>query len=166
MAIEEVVTAPRSPWQNAYVERIIGSIRRECLNHVIVFDACHLRRVLSAYFQYYHRSRTHLSLQRIVQSPDPYSRRLQAQLWSSRRSAVCTTATSGSQPDLFAVTEPAQPFERGGSSRSAIASLGCHGAPNPCKALRSQLQLTLSSNKQELSVAVLSANRFHGWMSF
>ena len=43
MAIEEVVTAPRSPWQNAYVERIIGSIRRECLDHVIVFDERHLR---------------------------------------------------------------------------------------------------------------------------
>ena len=62
MAIEEVVTAPRSPWQNAYVERIIGSIRRECLDHVIVFDERHLRRVLSAYFQYHHHSRTHLSL--------------------------------------------------------------------------------------------------------
>jgi transposase InsO family protein len=48
MAIEEVVTAPRSPWQNAYVERIIGSIRRECLDHVIIFDERHLRRVLSA----------------------------------------------------------------------------------------------------------------------
>ena len=62
MAIEEVVTVPRSPWQNAYVERIIGSIRRECLDHVIVFDECHLRRVLSAYFEYHHRTRTHLSL--------------------------------------------------------------------------------------------------------
>src|SRR5712664_360180 len=51
MAIEQVVTAPRSPWQNAYVERIIGSIRRECLNHIIIFDERHLRRVLSAYFQ-------------------------------------------------------------------------------------------------------------------
>ena len=62
MDIEEVVTAPRSPWQNPYVERIIGSIRRECLNHVIIFDERHLRRVLSSYFQYYHESRTHLSL--------------------------------------------------------------------------------------------------------
>ena len=62
MGIEEVVTAPRSPWQNPFVERIIGSIRRECLNHVIIFDERHLRRVLSSYFQYYHKSRTHLSL--------------------------------------------------------------------------------------------------------
>ena len=44
MGIEEVVTAPRSPWQNAYVERIIGSIRRECLNHIIILDERHLRR--------------------------------------------------------------------------------------------------------------------------
>ena len=71
MAIEEVVTAPRSPWQNAYVERIIGSIRRECLDHVIVFDECHLRRVLSAYFEYHHRSRTHLSLAKDCPEPRP-----------------------------------------------------------------------------------------------
>ncbi len=71
MAIEQVVTAPRSPWQNAYVERIIGSIRRECLDHVIVFDERHLRRVLSAYFEYHHRSRTHLSLAK--DCPEPRS---------------------------------------------------------------------------------------------
>ncbi len=64
MGIEEVVTAPRSPWQNPYVERLIGSIRRECLNHVIVLNERHLRRILSSYFEYYHGSRTHLSLDR------------------------------------------------------------------------------------------------------
>ena len=62
MGIKEVVTAARSPWQNAYVERIIGSVRRECLNHVIIFDERHLRGVLSSYFRYYHKTRTHLSL--------------------------------------------------------------------------------------------------------
>jgi transposase InsO family protein len=62
MDLEEVITAPRSPWQNPFVERIIGSIRRECLNHVIIFDERHLRRVLSSYSQYYHTSRTHLAL--------------------------------------------------------------------------------------------------------
>jgi hypothetical protein len=71
MAIEQVVTAPRSPWQNAYVERIIGSIRRECLDHVVVFDERHLRRVLSAYFRYHHRSRTHLSLDKDCPEPRP-----------------------------------------------------------------------------------------------
>jgi transposase InsO family protein len=71
MGIEEVVTAPRSPWQNPFVERIIGSIRRECLNHVIIFDERHLRRVLSSYFQYYHESRTHLSLDKDCPEPRP-----------------------------------------------------------------------------------------------
>ncbi len=64
LGIEEVVTAPRSPWQNPYVERLIGSIRRECLNQVIVLNERHLRRILSSYFEYYHGSRTHLSLDR------------------------------------------------------------------------------------------------------
>ena len=62
MGVEEVVTAPRSPWQNPYVERLIGSVRRECLNHVIVLNERHLRRILVSYLDYYHRSRTHLSL--------------------------------------------------------------------------------------------------------
>ncbi|MGC1951757.1 MAG: integrase core domain-containing protein [Gammaproteobacteria bacterium] len=64
MGIEEVPTAPRSPWQNPYIERLIGSIRRECLDHVIVLNERHLRRILRISFEYYHSSRTHLSLQR------------------------------------------------------------------------------------------------------
>jgi hypothetical protein len=55
-------TGPRSPWQNPYVERVIGSMRRECLDHVIVIGEAHLRRILRAYLAYYHRSRTHLAL--------------------------------------------------------------------------------------------------------
>ena len=62
MGIEEVVTAPRSPWQNPFAERLIGSIRRECLDHVLVLGERHLRRVQGRYFAYYHRARTHLSL--------------------------------------------------------------------------------------------------------
>jgi transposase InsO family protein len=62
MGISEVITAPRSPWQNAYVGRVIGSIRRECLDQIVVVNERHLRRVLSQYVSYYHRSRTHLSL--------------------------------------------------------------------------------------------------------
>ncbi len=69
MGIEEVVTAPRSPWQNPFVERIIGSTRRECLDHVIVFNEAHLIRILTAYFKYYHQSRTHLSLDRNAPIP-------------------------------------------------------------------------------------------------
>jgi len=62
MGIKQVVTAPRSPWQNAYIERVIGSIRRECLDHIVIFNERHLRRVLSSYVDYYLRTRTHLSL--------------------------------------------------------------------------------------------------------
>ncbi len=73
MGILEVLTAPRSPWQNAYVERVIGSVRRECLDHVVVLNARHLRRILSSYFDYYHRSRTHLSLAKDCPEPRPAS---------------------------------------------------------------------------------------------
>jgi putative transposase len=75
LGIEEVITAPRSPWQNAYIERIIGSIRRECLDQVVVLNERHLKRILTTYFKYYHCWRTHLSLDmdrprsRSVQSP-------------------------------------------------------------------------------------------------
>jgi transposase InsO family protein len=71
MGITEVVTAPRSPWQNAYVERVIGSIRRECLDHIVIFNERHLRRVMSSYLDYYHRTRTHLSLDKDCPDPRP-----------------------------------------------------------------------------------------------
>ncbi len=69
MGVEEVVTAPRSPWQNPYVERLIGSIRRECIDHIIVLNETHLRRILRSYLAYYHESRTHLSLERNAPVP-------------------------------------------------------------------------------------------------
>jgi putative transposase len=69
MGIEEVVITPRSPWQNPFAERVIGSIRRDCLDHVIVFNEAHLRRILTRYFAYYHESRTHLSLDRNAPVP-------------------------------------------------------------------------------------------------
>ena len=69
MGISEVVSAPSSPWQNPYAERLIGSVRRECLNHVIIVSQAHLRRVLAAYLAYYHRARTHLSLGKDAPAP-------------------------------------------------------------------------------------------------
>jgi transposase InsO family protein len=62
LGIEEVLTEPQSPWQNPYVERLIGSIRRDCLNHFVILNAKHLKKTLSSYFRYYHESRTHLGL--------------------------------------------------------------------------------------------------------
>jgi hypothetical protein len=70
MGIKEVITAPHSPWQNAYVERVIDSIRRECLDHII-FNERHLRRVMSSYVDYYQRTRTHLSLDKDCPDPRP-----------------------------------------------------------------------------------------------
>jgi len=64
-----VITAVRSPWQNAYAERLIGSIRRECLDHIIIANERGLRRVLHAYVQYYLKFRTHLSLRKDAPVP-------------------------------------------------------------------------------------------------
>ena len=69
MGIEQVVTARQSPWQNPYAERVIGSIRRECIDHMIVLGENHLRRILLSYQTYYNEARTHLSLER--NSPVP-----------------------------------------------------------------------------------------------
>ena len=76
MGIQQTLTAARSPWQNPFVERLIGSIRRECLDRVIVLNEKHLRMILVDYFEYYHRVRPHRSLchdspiPRPLESPD------------------------------------------------------------------------------------------------
>jgi transposase InsO family protein len=62
MGIRDHSTAPRSPWQNGHAERLIGSICRECLDHIVIFGEAHLRRILAAYTGYYNECRTHLSL--------------------------------------------------------------------------------------------------------
>ena len=69
MGIGEVISSPSSPWQNPYAERLIGSIRRECLDHVIVLGERHLRRLLTAYMAYYHGARTHLALEKDTPRP-------------------------------------------------------------------------------------------------
>jgi putative transposase len=74
MGIEEVMIAPRSPWQNPYVERLIGSVRRDCLDHVIVLHERHLRRLLTEYLHYYHHWRTHQALDMDCPVPRPVQR--------------------------------------------------------------------------------------------
>ena len=69
MGIEQVFSAPRSPWQNPFVERRIGTLRRDCLDHVIALNECHLRRIFARYLIYYHDWRTHLSLS--MDAPNP-----------------------------------------------------------------------------------------------
>jgi transposase InsO family protein len=64
MDIRDRPINPRSPWQNGHAERLIGTLRRECLDQVIVFGEAHLRRILSVYRKYYNQARTHLALQK------------------------------------------------------------------------------------------------------
>src|SRR6516162_10337969 len=82
LGIRDRPTAPRLPWQNGYVERLIGSIRRECLDHMIVLGDSHLRRVVSLYASYYNEARTHLSLAKDAPISRPIKRfgRLTAEL--------------------------------------------------------------------------------------
>jgi len=75
LGIRDHPTAPRSPWQNGYAERVIGSIRRECLDHTLIFGETHLRRTLRSYAQYYNRTRTHLSVAKDSPIHRPVQRR-------------------------------------------------------------------------------------------
>jgi putative transposase len=95
MGIHEVKTAPRSPWQNSYVERLIGTLRRECLDHVVVLNEIHLRRLLRDYLIYYHSARTHLSLGKDSPAPRRWSASIKAGSSRRRWTAACIIATAG-----------------------------------------------------------------------
>ena len=95
LGIHEVLSTPRSPWQRAYVERVIGSIRRECLDHVIVFHESSLRRILGSYLDYYHRSR------RTRPNRDRFNRRKQGEWWLWPRSEGCIIATNDGPPETL-----------------------------------------------------------------
>ena len=75
MGIRDRPISPRSPWQNPYAERLIGTLRRDCLDHVVIFGARHLQRILAAYTDYYNQTRTHLSLNKDA----PFGRVVQRQ---------------------------------------------------------------------------------------
>jgi transposase InsO family protein len=74
MGIRDKPIAPASPWQNGVAERLIGSIRRECLDHIIVLGEMHLRRVLKSYARYYNETRTHLALDKDAPLSRPVKR--------------------------------------------------------------------------------------------
>ena len=99
MRIEQVLIAPRSPWQSPYVERLIGSIRRECLDHVIVLGEDHLRRFLSLYFACCHGSRTHLSLDRNAPEPRDIEPPSRVKAVAVQHVGVCTIGIR-QRPDL------------------------------------------------------------------
>jgi transposase InsO family protein len=94
MGIDEVLTGPHSPWQNPFAERLIGSIRRECLNHVFVLGERHLRHILTRYFAYYHQARTHLALDKDAPDLRPIQRPATGKIVQRPEVAACTTATS------------------------------------------------------------------------
>jgi len=69
IGIEEILRAPRSPWQNPFAERMIGTLGRDCLDHVVVLGEAHLRHIIGRFLSYYHQSRTHLALDK--DAPEP-----------------------------------------------------------------------------------------------
>ncbi|HEV8318743.1 MAG TPA: integrase core domain-containing protein, partial [Vicinamibacterales bacterium] len=71
LGMSEVLSTRGAPWQRAFIERVIGTVRRECLDHMIVVDERTLRRHLNSFVAYYHRSRTHLGLQKDAPVPRP-----------------------------------------------------------------------------------------------
>src|SRR5215467_203872 len=99
MGMKEVLSTPRSPWQRAYMERVIGTIRRECLDQVIAFNEASLHQHVKSFLAYYHESRTHLSLEkdppeiRAVQTADG------GRIVAISQVGGCIPATSGAPPE-------------------------------------------------------------------
>ena len=97
MGIKQVLSAPRSPWQCAYVERVIGTIRRECLDHMIVFSEQSLYQHLEGFLEYYHRNRTTWRWRKTVQSRGRSNRRSRAGSYPFPCWAACIIVTNGAQ---------------------------------------------------------------------
>ena len=133
MGIEQVLTAPQSPWQNPYCERIIGTIRRDCLDHVIVLSEQHLRRILRKYLEYYHGSRTHLALDKDAPSSASAIPPMGGRSSHSRWSAACIIATRDAQPEPKSRSHTA--------SDASVRCAHCTGygrcrkATRPCRAI-------------------------------
>ena len=132
MEIDEVLTAPQSPWQNPYVDRLIGSMRRECVDHVIVLNERSLHRILRSYIDYYHLWRTHLSLGKDA----PVSRRVEPAAPGEVMAiphtwAACTTATIVTRPDDRHGRSPPEDRARraaaGGASEGRQPLVDVHG---------------------------------------
>ena len=140
MEINQVLTAPRSPWQNPYCERVIGTLGRDCLDHVVVLGEQHLRRILRKYLEYYHGSRTHLSLdkdtpeRRKRESPDG------GRSSPSRWSAGCIIATRDAQPE-----RKPRPRTASGVSMSCAHCAGLRRIPQSDSRMSSRRQRTQGS---------------------
>jgi hypothetical protein len=98
--VEPIARGVAAPWQNAFVERFIGSAWRECCDHVIVFNEAGLHRLMTLYRSYYEQSRTHLALNKDTPIPREIAvPNVTAASWRSRRSAGCIIGTNGRRPD-------------------------------------------------------------------
>ena len=102
LGIEEVVTTARSPWQNAYAERLIGSLRRECLDHIVILGEFHLLRILAGHFEYYNRARCHLSLAGDAPEPRPEQGPELGRVIELPEVGGCIIGTSGPRRDAVA----------------------------------------------------------------
>jgi hypothetical protein len=156
LGIREVLTAPQSPWQNPYVERLIGSIRRECLDHVIVLNETGLRRILKLYCDYYERTRTHLGLEK-----DAPIRRPVQLVGSGRIVAIPQVGGLHHRYERIA----ARTFRFGASAlnRTCVSANHCGKSPrtNPF-CLRSSKRTTTSGKQAQMdfSVGTPDAQRF------
>ena len=110
MGIKQVLSTPRSPWQRAYIERVIGTIRRECLDHVIVFNERSLHQHLQAFTTYYHRSRTHLGLHKDTPDLDQCKRATLEKSLPFPRLAVFTIGTNVELPKSKASAGPGRRY--------------------------------------------------------
>jgi Integrase core domain len=129
VGIEEVLSAPRSPWLNPFVERLLGTLRRDCLDHVVALNESHLRRIVARYVSYYHDWRTHLSLPmdapnpRIVHPPTGVG-------WSHfRKLAACIITTNDWQRNAGLGLAPVEctrrVFGKDNHQKSALGSTVC-----------------------------------------
>jgi len=123
LGLEEVVIAARSPWQNGYAERFIGSLRRECLAHVIAHDERQLLRIVRSYVTYYNKSRTHLSLGKDA----PERRAVQA---ADGGEIVAIPEVGGLHGTSAAWLRKAKPMELSGGTGDQSASWGCEMQPS------------------------------------
>jgi hypothetical protein len=162
MNITEVVTAPRSPWQNAYVERVIGSIRRECLDHFVIFNERHLGRILSSYVDYYQRTRTHIFRSTRIAPTPAGSCHAGSERWSpSRKSAACIIATNVSPLDSYRIplTNGCVALVRGRLTISVSKLSGCRSGADRfdiqiAARLASSNQLDSNSRSAQIPVQI------------
>jgi transposase InsO family protein len=130
MGIEEIVTAPRSPWQNPYVERFIGSIRRECLDHIIIFNERHLRGVLSSYFSISPQDQNTSLTRQGLSAASPHTAflcRRDCRVPGGGRSA---SSLRTSRRMTSEVRQPTRPLRRKGSLHFSSVVLTRNGAKN------------------------------------